>query len=495
MQKSLNKKKKTKKPQKEIIWGPAAMAARRDEVRKHQTRFAKKRGKWIANNPYFYKNIKRLLQFIIEPQKRVLHIRSETGFLLSAVNPSEGIGIEVSQEMVDIARERYPQFQFIRSDPEELSMKKKFDYILFSHISDTIDVINAFRHLKNLLEPHTRLIIYTYNHLWQPIIKLAELCRIKMPMPEQNWLSEIDIYGLLNLSGFEHLRTYRTILFPKWIPFLSWFLNRVIAKLPLLNRLCMTNVIVARPFPLKFNPNDTGVSVIVPCKNERGNIEPAVQRIPNMGKHTEIIFCDDKSTDGTAEEVLRMQEEHPDRDIKLVEGPGICKAENVWTGFDSAKEDVFMILDADLTVMPEELPYFFQAITEGKGDFINGSRMVYPVQKMAMKFSNMLGNKAFSLVFSYLLSQKVKDTLCGTKVMWRSDWERMKPLLNSWGVDRWGDYKLLFSASKLHLRIVDLPVNYQERIFGTTKMVRVFQNGLIMLRMCFIGFRKLKLGF
>ena len=218
--------------------------------------------------------------------------------------------------------------------------------------------------------------------------------------------------------------------------------------------------------------------------------------MPQMGRHTEIIFCDVKSTDGTSEEVHRMKRECSDRDIKLVSGPGICKAQNVWTGFRAATGDILMILDADLTVMPEELPCFFDAIVSGKGEFINGSRMVYPMQQQAMKFTNMLGNKFFSMLFAHLLDQRIRDTLCGTKVLWRRDWQRLEPLLGTWGVeDRWGDYEELFGASRLHLRIMDLPVHYQERIYGTTKMVKVFHNGLRMLRMCLACFRKLKLGY
>ena len=246
----------------------------------------------------------------------------------------------------------------------------------------------------------------------------------------------------------------------------------------------MIKVLVSRPITPPRDPTEVGVSVIIPCKNEEGNIESAVQRIPQMGRHTEIIFCDDKSTDGTADQVRRMQKRCPDRDIKLVEGPGICKADNVWAGFDAAQQDVLMILDADLTVMPEELPLFFHALAQGKGEFINGTRLVYPMQKMAMRTGNMVGNSFFSRFFTLILGQPIRDTLCGTKVLWRSDWRRIKPLIGAWGVkDRWGDYELIFGAAKRHLKIHDLPVHYQERIYGSTKMVRVFCNGMNMLRM------------
>jgi len=317
-----------------------------------------------------------------------------------------------------------------------------------------------------------------------------------VPRIEQNWLATSDIRNLMKLAGFEPLETHRIVLFPKYVPLLSTFLNRFCARLPLLNRLCMTQVVVARLVPPPLSTKDLSVSVIIPCKDEKGNVEAAVRRLPQLGSETEIIFCDDQSTDGTADEIMRVRASYPHKDIRLEKGPGICKSKNVWTGFDAATCDILMILDADLTTMPEELGYFLETIASGQAEFVNGSRLVYPVPKGAMNTANMLGNKFFSVAFTYLLGQRVKDTLCGTKVLWRSDWERIRPILMDWGMDdRWGDYELLFGAAKLNLKILDLPVHYQERIYGSTKMTKVFLNGLVMLRMCWNGFFKLKLGY
>lgn len=482
--------------QQEPDWGPVALDATRKMVRQYQAEYATRRDRWIDRNSYFYYLVKRALRYIIEPQSRVLNLRCQTGFLLDAVEPSRGVGVEISSEMAGIAKQKYPKYDFVVADPEELSLTEKFDYILFGSVSDTVDLQRAFARLQPLCERQTRLVLYTHNPLWAPIFSLAERLGLKMPLPEQNWLSEHDLRNLLELAGFQWLRSYRVVLFPKNIPVVSWLLNRVFAKIPVLNRLCMITLLVARPKPVPLDRQKISVSVIVPCRNEAGNIEHAVKRIPQMGRHTEVLFCDDKSTDGTADEVRRMQREFPGMDIKLVAGPGICKAQNVWAGFRAASGDVLMILDADLAVMPEELPYFFNVITEGTGEFINGSRMVYPMQRQAMKFTNMIGNKFFGSFFSVILSQRIGDTLCGTKVLWRSDWRRYERLLGTWGIeDRWGDYELLFGASKLHMRIMDLPVHYQERIYGATKMVKVFQNGLRMLRMCAASFIKLKLGY
>jgi glycosyltransferase involved in cell wall biosynthesis len=254
----------------------------------------------------------------------------------------------------------------------------------------------------------------------------------------------------------------------------------------------MMQIMVARLVTEPKREEEVTVSVVVPCRNEVGNVQQAVERIPTMGKHTEILFCDDKSTDGTADEVRRMMALYPEKDIRLVEGPGICKAENVWTGFRAATGDILAILDADLTVMPEELPMFVNALVNSQGEFVNGSRLVYPLPELAMKFANTIGNKLFGRVFSFLLDQRIKDTLCGTKVLWRKDWECMEMNLGMWGIkDLWGDYELLFGASKLHLEIVEVPVHYQERVHGVTKMTKVFSNGLRMLRICWYAWFRL----
>jgi hypothetical protein len=484
-------------------WGPVALDERRARTRRHLADLAEKRNYWVESNRYYYNLLGRLLRFLVEPKKRVLVVRCSTGTFLSVVRPAVGKGIEICPEIIEVAKRRHPEFSYGVAFPDTDDFascfdapQEKFDYILFNHIDDTVDVQRALQNLKPLCQRHTRILITTYNHLWQPLVALAEALGMKVPQVEQNWLSGADVRNLLALSGYEALETYRVVLLPKYIPLISAFLNKFCARLPVLNRLCMTEVHVARLIPAPLDPEKLSVSVIIPCKDERGNVEDAVRRIPSLGGRTEIIFCDDRSTDGTAKEVRRMQDAHPECNIRLEQGPGICKSKNVWTGFDAASGDILMILDADLTTMPEELPYFLDAIASGAAEFVNGSRLIYPVPRGAMKGANMFGNKFFSLAFSYLLNQRVKDTLCGTKVLWRSDWKRIKPLRGTWGIeDRWGDYELLFSASKLNLRIVDLPVHYQERVYGTTKMTRVFQNGLVMLKMCWYGFLHLKLGY
>ncbi len=473
-------------------WGLPALQQIREARRRHQESVAGQRSRWIRANKYFYGRLRRLLQFIVEPGKRVLELRCETGDFLACTKPAYGVGVEISAAMVAIAQTEHPELRFLKSDPEDLDLHETFDYILFDHVFDTVDILRSLERVRFHSHADTLLIVINYNHFWQPILELATKLRLRSRFVEPNWVSENDIRGFLRLAGFRPVRKHRLLLFPKYIPLISAFSNDFVARLPGLRRLCLMQVMVARPNVPPSQESDFTASVIVPCRNEAGNIQPAVERIPQMGRRTEILFCDDKSTDGTADEVRRMQRLYPEKEIRLIDGPGICKAENVWAGFRAARGDVLLILDADLTVMPEELPFFFRALAEGRGSFINGSRLVYPMQQLAMKFVNIIGNKFFSQVFSFLLDQRVKDTLCGTKVLWRKDWLRLEPFLGSWGIrDLWGDYELLFGASKLHLEIIEVPVHYQERIHGVTKMTRVFANGWRMLRICWHAWLRL----
>jgi hypothetical protein len=453
---------------------------------------AAKRPLQIEGDAYYYGYLRRLLTFIVEEGRRVLCVQSDVGQYLEWVKPSRGVGVDTSAGVVEVARTRCPQYEFHHLRLEHIDFGETFDYILIPNaVNGVFYVQEMLAALRPCCEPHTRVVIIFYNFLWQPLVNLAEKLHLKMQQPPQNWLSARDLTNMLRLEGFELVQAYRSVLAPKYVPLLSNFLNGFAASLPVLNRFCFVETLVARPALAEALSRPPTVSVVIPCKNERANIEAAVLRIPAMGSHTELIFCDDRSTDGTADEIRRMQREHPDKNIRLLVGPGVSKARNVWTGFDEARGEILMILDGDLSVPPEELPRFYRALVENSGEFINGSRLVFPMRDQAMRLPNVVGNKVFSLLFSYILRQNLKDTLCGTKVLWRKDYERIRRFRGCWGIeDRWGDYELIFGAAKCHLKIVDMPVHYMERIYGKTKMTGRLKNAAVMFRMCVAAYRK-----
>jgi hypothetical protein len=450
----------------------------------------------LYRNRVYYQNLRETLRSIVEPGKRVLCLRSDTGQYLEWVEANPGVGVDISDRIEEIARDLHPEFEFHTVEAiEALRVEGVFDYILIiDAINEFFDVQQVLESLVPLCSESTRIVIMYQNFLWQPLAELAGQAGLLREKPPQNWLSHQSLSHLLHLSGFELVCRRHTILWPFRIPLLERFVNRTLARLPFLERLCLIDALVARRAPNALaTPKPATVSVVVPCRNEAGNIEDAVRRTPEMGAGTEIIFCDDQSTDGTADEVRRMQALFPERNIRLVEGPAICKAENVWCGFAAAENDILMILDGDLAVPPEDLPRFYNALVQRRGEFINGTRMIYPMRDQAMRLANIFGNKMFGMLFSHILRQDISDTLCGTKALWRADFERMRSLRGTWGIDdRWGDYELIFGAAKLNLKRVDMPVHYMERTYGETKMTGRLGNALVMLKMCLAAYRKLR---
>ncbi|NIA30746.1 MAG: glycosyltransferase [Actinobacteria bacterium] len=450
--------------------------------------------RWRKRNAYYYKWLSKIYKFSVRPNSRVLHVGCECGDLLAAVEPSYGVGIDDDPNAVALAKKRFGHLNFYAADPHELHLNEKFDYVLICNsLGRWHDIQEVMERIRPLTKESTRIVITYYNYLWEVILRLGSCVRIRRPYPYQNWLPSEDIVNLLNLSDFDVIRTDSYLMAPKRIPPLTAFCNYFLSLLPGFRFFNLVNLVIARPVLPARRDEDLSVSVIVPCRNERGNIEDAVRRIPPMGRETEIIFVDGSSTDGTAEEIARQIKEHPERKISLIhQGDGVGKGDAVRKGFAAAKGDVLVIQDADLTAPPEDLPKFFRALRDGKGEFINGSRLVYPMEKEAMRFLNLLGNKFFGALFSWLLGQRFRDTLCGTKMICKKDYELIAANRSYFGdFDPFGDFDLIFGAVKQNLKVVEVPVGYRARTYGTTNISR-FKHGLLLLKMSWVAFKKIK---
>ncbi len=456
---------------------------------------AGKREKYIKRNSYYYKDIVKFLKYNIPEGKRVLELGCGTGYVLNQLKPSAGVGIDVSARMVEEGRKRYENLVFHEMDAENIQLEDTFDYVV---ISDTLgyfeDIQRVIKEMKKVITPETRIIITYHNFLWQPLFKMMEVMKLKMPQMRLNWLNKEDIINLLELEGFDIVKSGKRFLIPKFVPLISWFSNKYLAKLPLINRLCVTGYVISRYIRHAEEDNkDYSVSVIIAARNEKGNIENAVKRIPAMGKHTEIIFVEGGSSDDTLGEIKRVHELYKGRlDIKYAVQDGKGKGDAVRKGFNMASGDILMILDADLTVPPEDLPKFYNALATGKGEYINGTRLVYPMEDEAMRTLNMMGNKFFSIMFSWLLEQRLKDTLCGTKVLTRKNWDALVANRHYFGdFDPFGDFDMIFGSAKLNLKIVEVPIRYKARVYGETNISR-FRHGWLLLKMVFFAMNKIK---
>ncbi|AXK83781.1 glycosyltransferase [Pseudolabrys taiwanensis] len=471
-------------------------SARKDQFRATYDRLAPQRRAQRARAPFFHEEDLRYLRFLIPEGLRVLELGCGTGDVLAALKPAYGVGVDFSPAMVAEARRLHPALDFRVGDMEDrdfvASLPGPFDVIL---IVDTLgsldDVQAALESLHPLCTRETRVVVVYYSHLWQPLLKFAEWIGWRAKQPAQNIMSPGDIHSLAGLADFEVIKSESKLLSPLRLLGIGRFVNRFISMLPGIRHLSFRHYSVCRAF--RERPDDIrSATVVVPVRNERGNIEPAVQRTPRFCDDLEIIFVEGNSSDGSWEEVQRVAAAYPHLDIKTMRQPGKGKADAVFTAFDAARGDVLMILDGDLTMPPEQLPKFWDAIKSGKGEFINGSRLVYPMEDEAMQFLNLIANKSFSIAFTWLLGQRFTDTLCGTKVLRRVDYERIKRGKAYFGdFDPFGDFDLIFGAAKLNLRCVDVPIRYAARTYGSTQISR-FSHGLMLIRMVIFAFFRIK---
>ncbi len=460
---------------------------------------------WIAANDKkarriqksFHLQIKRLLAARIQENMAILEWGCGRGDLLASLKPSIGLGIDLSPEMVRQAKQRHEmdQLTFRQGDILKDKIESVFDHIVLDYLTGYIDDIQAcFESILENAHPRTRLHITSLNTPWRIILKLGEIMGWVMKQPPSNWLSTQDLINLLELAGWEIVVSSSEQLFPFQMPFVAPILNRFLARLPLVRHFGITILITARPRRILDKPENLSCSVVVPARNEAGNIRPALERIPSLGKETEVIFIEGNSKDNTWETIQKEAKYYTGpHKVKFARQPGKGKWDAVHQGFSMAEGDVLVIQDGDLTAPPEDLPKFFEAICSGKCEFANGSRLVYPMESKAMRFLNLLGNKFFATTLSFILSQNIKDSLCGTKMILREDYHRLLKRIDEFGdFDPFGDFNLLFGSSLLNLKIRDIPVRYKDRLYGDTNISR-FSHGWILLKMAWFGLRKIKL--
>ncbi len=469
------------------------MSQHREQRRRHWDCVHGTSGLWTKTAAGYHRRIRRVFQTLVSPGARVLEIGCGRGDLLAALAPGLGVGVDVSSVAVSHARRAHPECKFVQSDAQALPFTESdFDYIILSDLlNDLWDVQGVFEEVKRLAKPDARIIVNVYSRLWEHPLRAAKRLGLSRPLLEQNWLTVADVISLLRLSGLQPIRSWSEVLVPVRLPFVEGFANRYLVRSWPFHLAALSNLVVARPEP---RPREVApkVSVIVPARNEAGRVAEILDRVPEMGGGTEIVFVEGHSRDNTYDAIRSAMAARRGRAIKLFQQTGEGKGDAVRLGFEKSTGDILMILDADLTVAPEDLPRFYEALRSGRAELANGVRLVYPMQDRAMRMANLVANKGFGILFSWILGQPVKDTLCGTKVLWRNDYEEIARNRSYFGdFDPFGDFDLLFGAAKTNRQIVDIPVRYRERTYGTTN-IRRWKHGLILLRMALVGARRLR---
>jgi len=374
--------------------------------------------------------------------------------------------------------------------------KRTYDYLILNNlIGDLFDIQSSLELLHKYCHPKSRIIITYYNHLWAPVLNLASLLGLRKVKHEQNWLNNNDITHFLELTDFEVISKGQRFLCPIYLPFISPLINQFIANLPLINRACLSTWVIAKPKSTEHR--DYSVSIIVPARNEAGTIPRIVKEIPQFGKTQEIVFVEGGSKDHTWEVIQSEIRKHrkitkTERRLVAIKQSQKGKCNAVREGLEKASGEILMLLDSDLSVNPKDLPKFYKVLADGKGEFANGSRMIYPMEKEAMRTLNKIGNRVFSYLFTYILGQEFNDTLCGTKVFYNSDYQIITQNRKRFGdFDPFGDFELIFGAVNNNLKVVEIPVRYRERTYGSTNISR-FRHGLLLLKMTLHAFIKFK---
>ncbi|MGD2058159.1 MAG: glycosyltransferase [Anaerolineales bacterium] len=442
---------------------------------------------------YYHRRLQEIFGFLIPPGQRVLEIGCGDGDLIASLEPEFGLGVDFSSEMVQRASRKHQRLAFIQADAHSLPLNVSFDFVILSDLlNDVWDVQAVLEEVVRVSEAHTRVIITSHNRMWEPLLSVADRLNLAKPNLRQNWLTVEDLDNLLHLAGMELIHTWPEILWPLGTPLLAPFSNRFLSRFWPFTHLALTHVLVARTRTRKVDPAMDSISIVVPARNEAGNIVPLLDRLPEFNQPAEVIFVEGHSRDDTYSAIEDAIADETALKCKLIQQQGEGKGDAVREGFKQAEGDILVILDADLSVPPEDLPRFIEALTSGKAEFANGVRLVYPMQDEAMRFANLIGNKFFSLAFSWVLGQPVKDTLCGTKAIRREDYEKIAANREYFGkLDPFGDFDLLLGAAKRNLKIVDVPIRYRSRTYGSTNISR-WRHGLLLFRMLSTAARKLK---
>jgi SAM-dependent methyltransferase len=467
------------------------------DLKDHFNKIGGKRSKYLKRNRFYHESILRYFKMCIPEGSAVLELGCSTGFLLGHLNPSAGLGVDISDVMIAEARKKYPSIHFICENAEQFNTDQVFDYIILSGILGVVkDIQKLLKKIKKWSTPDTRIFVDFYNPLWYPVIRFGEITGFKMPEKIRNWLSVDDIENFLYISGYQVIKHKFLMFFPKYIPLITCILNKIIGNLPVLRRLSMESVVTARPLVDWPDKQEKTCSVVITCRDEEGNIEPLVTRIPTMGAATEIIFVEGHSQDNTVGKIQEMMKKYPDKDIKMLKQKGIGQGDAFRYGFDQAKGDFVIWLEADITTPPEEAMHLWYAYINQVGEYVNGSRFIYKMERSAMPLFNFLGNRFFGFLFTILLKQRFTDTLCGFKGISKRNYIKIRKQIDYFGdFDPFGDFELIFGAIKNNLKVAEIPVHYQPRQYGESKAYgqsfsSFMRHVWLLLRMSFIAFRK-----
>jgi len=432
--------------------------------------------------PYYHRAVRDFFELVVPPGQDVLLAGYDGDWDLAALQPRRGVFLCTDPRGAGPTRfERYGGYDL-------RPITGTFDYIILKNALGSCPDIGAFLcELLRLCRPETRVIVYSYNYLWRPGLRLAEKLALKRRGGLQNWLSIRDLNNVLTTAGFQRTAVARWQICPFRLLGLGPLTNAVGKFLFFLDWLKLNQFQVFRPLPPAPLP-DESVTVCLTCRDERDNIEPLVQAIPQLTPAQEILFVEGHSTDGTRAEIERVRQVYPEKNIRVIGQPGTGQGDAIRAGFSQARGNIIILLESDMTSPPENVRYVYEALRRRHAEFLEGSRFIYPLALNAMPLANQLGNGSFAYFFSWLFGGHLTDVLSGIKAVRKADFEKIRARWNEWGIDDpFGDFELLFGAVRLGLLCAEQAIHYRPRPYGQTK-TRVWYHGYILAKMALNAF-------
>lgn len=449
--------------------------------------------RWRRRYRYYYSKLNEYLRFIVPEGESVLLLRCDDGDMLHALRPARAVGIDAEPEMIAAAGRRHPEMIFHQAQYHRFEVDGPFEYVILNDMcGDVYDLSALLNRIAALCTPTSRVVIVQHNYLWRPLLRLAGRLGLKRPEPPQNWLSPGDLQVFLYAAGFETVAVHHKLFMPVSFMGAGRLINAALGVLPFCSRLASTQILVARLLPDPRQPEPGSCTVVLTTRNERENIEPMVKAIPRIAADTEILFVEGHSTDGTRQEIARVIDAYPEKNIRLLVQSGEGQGDAIRLGFREARGDIVVLLEADQTSPAADVRQAWEVIAAGRADYVNGSRFIYPRARGAMPAGNTLGNYLFAAWFTWFLGQRTSDVLCGLKAISKAQFRRLERQWGFLGVsDPFGDFELIFGAARLGLRICEVPTRYHPRQHGHSK-TRLLKHGCMLLRMAWAATLRFK---
>ena len=359
------------------------------------------------------------------------------------------------------------------------TINKKYQRIILTDVVENYDDVFALLNIvSNLLTIDGKLIISSINTKYLILSRTLEFLKLKDSNENTSYIHVKKIRNITSGVGLEYQKFYTKQLFPFSFFYVGNVINKIMEIISFQLNLGIKTYIIFRPAIITNSKNSK--SIIIPAKNEEGNLVELVSRIPKF-ENTEIIFSYGKSKDNTLKVMKQITQSNKLFKFKLVKQTKNGKANAVWEALNVVENDLIAILDADISVDPETLSDFFDIIEKNNADFVNGTRLIYDMEKNSMRFLNRIGNRFFQFFISKIIKEALTDSLCGTKVFKKSYLNDLYFWQNIFGKkDPFGDFDLIFAAAYSGQKIVEMPIVYRERKYGTTQIAR-FKDGFKLL--------------